>query len=72
MLVIPDVVIDTPSHAGLRDSGVVMQWWTWLIIVVVVIAVIVGAVLAIQARRRSGGVIISDSFGDTTPRDKSA
>ena len=37
-----------------------MQWWVWLIIVVVVIAILFGSFIAIQARRRSGGVIISD------------
>lgn len=37
-----------------------MQWWAWLIIVIVVIVVLVGAFMAIQAKRRSGGVIISD------------
>lgn len=37
-----------------------MQWWVWLIIVIVIILVILGAFIAFQARRRSGGVIISD------------
>ncbi len=37
-----------------------VQWWLWVIIVVVIIGVVIGAVLAIQARRRTGGVIISD------------
>ncbi|MET3808097.1 hypothetical protein ABIB25_005124 [Nakamurella sp. UYEF19] len=37
-----------------------MQWWVWLIIIIVIILVILGAFIAIQAKRRSGGVIISD------------
>ena len=37
-----------------------MQWWVWLIIVIVVVAVVLGAFIALQAKRRSGGVIISD------------
>lgn len=37
-----------------------MHWWVWLIIVIVVLAVLLGAFIALQAKRRSGGVIISD------------
>ncbi len=37
-----------------------VQVWVWLIIVVVIIVALIGGVLAIQARRRTGGVIISD------------
>ena len=43
---------------NLRSCAV--QWWVWLIIVVIVIVAVIGGVLAIQARRRTGGVIISD------------
>ncbi len=37
-----------------------MQWWVWLVIVVIIIVALISGVLAIQARRRTGGVIISD------------
>lgn len=36
-----------------------MQWWGWLIAVVVVLVLIVLGILWIQARRRSGGVVVS-------------
>ena len=45
-----------------------MQWWWWLIIAVVVIAVVIGVFLAVQARRRTGGVIMTDP-GPQNPQD---
>lgn len=42
-----------------------MQWWGWVIVALVVIVAIVAIVLAVQAKRRSGGVIITGRPGKT-------
>ncbi|MEU9731623.1 hypothetical protein [Streptomyces sp. NPDC048002] len=36
-----------------------MDWWFWLILVVALVAVLAGSFLGVQARRRSGGVIVT-------------
>ena len=47
-------------NSSQRARVAAMEWWVWLIIVVVIVIVLVGGFIAIQAKRRSGGVIISD------------
>lgn len=40
-----------------------MDWWGWLIVVLVVLVLIVVGVLWVQARRRSGGPVVSGRGG---------